>query len=98
MGDGTFWEMVTSFLEGVIELRTVKDMGDGGVKNPGKSGDVLYERPLSVAPIMPKTIESFSFHPNWPLVKSFIQFFSTSLRKLTANDKNSEPFSYYRKN
>ena len=33
--------------EGVIELRTVEDMGEGGVKKLGKSGDVLYGRPLT---------------------------------------------------
>ena len=27
---------------GVIELRMVEDIGKGGVKKPGKSGDVLY--------------------------------------------------------
>ena len=43
---GIIWETVTSFLGGVNELRTVKDMGEGGVKKPGKSGDVLYGRPL----------------------------------------------------
>ena len=30
---------------GVIELRTVNDMGERGVKKQGKSGDVLYGRP-----------------------------------------------------
>ena len=32
--------------KGIIELRTVEDMGEGGVNKPGKSGDVLYGRPL----------------------------------------------------
>ena len=27
---------------GVIQLRTVEDMGEGGVKKQGKSDDVLY--------------------------------------------------------
>ena len=43
------WEIVTSYLEGVPELRRVEeleDMGEGGVKKSGKSGDVLYGRPL----------------------------------------------------
>ena len=40
------WEMVTSFSRGVNLLRMVKDMGEGGVKKQGKSGDVLYGRPL----------------------------------------------------
>ena len=31
---------------GITELRTVEDMGEGGVKKPLKSGDVLYGRPL----------------------------------------------------
>ena len=47
-GGGEIWEMVTSFSGGVTELRTVEDMGEGGVKKQGKSGDVLYGRPLSV--------------------------------------------------
>ena len=34
--------MVTSFLGGFSPLRTVEDMGEGGVKKQGKSGDVLY--------------------------------------------------------
>ena len=34
---------MTSFLGGVIELRTVE--GEGGVKKPEKSGVVLYGRP-----------------------------------------------------
>ena len=38
--------MVMYFLGGIIELRTVEDMGAGGVKKPGKSGDVLYGWPL----------------------------------------------------
>ena len=37
--------MVTSFLGGFSPLRTVEDMGEGGVKKLGKSGDVLYGRP-----------------------------------------------------
>ena len=45
MEGGEIWEMVTSFLGEVTELRTVKDMGEGGVKKPGKSGDILYGRP-----------------------------------------------------
>ena len=40
--------MVTSFLWGVTELRTVKDMEEGGVKKPGKSGDILYGQPLTI--------------------------------------------------
>ena len=39
-------EMVTSSLGGATQLRTVEDMGEGGVKNLGKSDDVLYGRPL----------------------------------------------------
>ena len=39
--------MVNSFLEGVIELRMVEDMGEGGVKKPEKSGGVLYGRLLT---------------------------------------------------
>ena len=39
--------MVTSFLGGITELRTVKDMREEGVKKPGKSGDVLYGQPLT---------------------------------------------------
>ena len=27
---------------GVIELRTVEDIGEGGIKKLGKNGDVLY--------------------------------------------------------
>ena len=43
--------MVTSFLGGggrggVTQLRTVKDMGERGVKKQGKSDDVLYGQPL----------------------------------------------------
>ena len=34
--------MMTSFLGGVIKLRMVEDMGEGGVKKSGKSGDGLY--------------------------------------------------------
>ena len=45
---GEIWEMVTSFLWGVTELRTVKDMEEGGVKKPGKSGDILYGQPLTI--------------------------------------------------
>ena len=30
------WEMVMSFLGRVTESRMVKDMGEGGVKKPGK--------------------------------------------------------------
>ena len=37
--------MMTSFLRGVAELRTFEDMEEGGVKNQGKSGDVLYGWP-----------------------------------------------------
>ena len=49
-GGGESWEIVTSFLGGgVIELRTVEDMGEGGVTKPGKNGDVLYGRPLMLA-------------------------------------------------
>ena len=33
---------------GVTELRTVEDMGEGGVKKLEKSGDVLYGRPQKV--------------------------------------------------
>ena len=29
---GKIWKMATSFSGGVIELRTVKDMGEGGIK------------------------------------------------------------------
>ena len=36
------WEIVTSFLWEFIELRTVQDMGEGGVKKQGKSGNVFY--------------------------------------------------------
>ena len=32
----------------LIELRMVEDMGEGEVKNPAKSGDVLYGRPLRI--------------------------------------------------
>ena len=47
MGGGGDLEMVTPFLgRRGIELRTVKDMGEGEVKKPEKSGDVLYGRPL----------------------------------------------------
>ena len=45
-GGVEIWEWWLAFLEGVIELRTVEDMGEGGVKKLGKSGDVLYGRPL----------------------------------------------------
>ena len=31
----------------VTKLRRVEDMGEGGVKKTGKSGDVLYGRPLT---------------------------------------------------
>jgi hypothetical protein len=31
---------------GIIELRTVEDMGEGGIKKLGKSGDDLYGWPL----------------------------------------------------
>ena len=33
------------FFKGDTELRTFEDMGEGGVKNQGKSGDFLYGRP-----------------------------------------------------
>ena len=33
---GNIWEMVTSFLGGVIELRTVEDIGEREVKNGEK--------------------------------------------------------------
>jgi hypothetical protein len=39
---------LTVLFRGVIELRTVEDMGEGGVKNPEKSGDVLYGRPQTI--------------------------------------------------
>ena len=38
--------MLTYFLERAIEMLTVADMGEGGVKNGPKSADVLYGRPL----------------------------------------------------
>ena len=46
--------MVPSFFYGgggreVTELRTVKDIGEGGVKKPGKSGYVIYGRPLTLS-------------------------------------------------
>ena len=45
-GGGEIWVIVTSFLGGDIELKTIKDMGVGGIKNkPRESGDVLYGRP-----------------------------------------------------
>ena len=50
--------MVTSFLGGVSPLRTVEDMGEGGVKKQGKSGDVLYGRPLIYQ--IPLTREKFT--------------------------------------
>ena len=40
-GGGEICEMVMSLLVGTDE-----DMGEGGVKKSGKSGDVLYGRPL----------------------------------------------------
>ena len=42
--------VVTSFLRGggITEFRRVEDMEEGGVKKLGKSGDVLYGRPLSL--------------------------------------------------
>ena len=43
---GIIWETVTSFLGGVNELRTVKDMGEGGVKKPGNSGESFTDGPL----------------------------------------------------
>ena len=39
-------KMLTYFLGGAIEMLTVADMGEGGVKNGPKSADVLYGRPL----------------------------------------------------
>ena len=33
---------VTTFQEKICELKTVEDMGEGGVKRPRKGGDVLY--------------------------------------------------------
>ena len=39
--------MISIFLGGgVNQLRMIEDMGEGGVKKQGKSGDVLYGRPL----------------------------------------------------
>ena len=40
--------MLTYFLGGVVEMLTVADMGEGGVKNGQKSADVLYGWPLRV--------------------------------------------------
>ena len=37
--------MLTYFLGGAVEMLTVADMGEGGVKNGQKSADVLYGRP-----------------------------------------------------
>ena len=39
-------KMLTYFLGGGLEMLTVADMGEGGVKNSPKSADVLYGRPL----------------------------------------------------
>ena len=36
---------------GVVEMLTVADMGEGGVKNGPKSADVLYGRPLALCEI-----------------------------------------------
>ena len=41
-GGGSIWQMLTYFLGRGIEMLTVADMGEGGVKNHVKSADELY--------------------------------------------------------
>ena len=35
-GRGAIWEVVTSLLEGIVELRIVEEMGEEGVKKTGE--------------------------------------------------------------
>ena len=47
IGQFLIWQMLTYFYVGDIDMLTVADMGElGGVKNHGKSADVLYGRSL----------------------------------------------------
>ena len=41
-------KMLTYFQGGGLEMLTVADMGEGGVKIGQKSADVLYGRPLNI--------------------------------------------------
>ena len=47
VGGGLKSKNVDVLFRGAIEMLTVADMGEGGVKNGQKSADVLYGRPLS---------------------------------------------------
>ena len=52
------WEMVMSFLGRVTESRMVKDMGEGGVKKPGKVVTSFMDGPFQSSDL---TLISFFF-------------------------------------